>query len=298
MVKTVIVNKIKSDEWMEKRESKNFNKTYYKKIYKNDDIDCYWKDSDGKKHILFKVRRKVIPEKIADYNFAFFRTRVNTNKTGKTKFRSRGENTKTKSKYDRIYTFRSNRSKITGFYDKSTYRDISHFGTTNVCRKTAFTRDHFKEWSSTIPFFELIGKYYKKLAPKQYMEQLDLFKKCPPGFQIGKTPFTTVTSNYNWRTACHKDKGDFKEGMGNLTILGSNFEGCYLGFPQFGVAVDVRPRDTVIMDVHQWHCNTELKSNDTDKVRLSFVTYFREKMINCDKKKVVDGETYYYKSKK
>lgn len=113
--------------------------------------------------------------------------------------------------------------------------------------------------------------------------------------RIGKTPFTTVTSNYNWRTSCQKDQGDFRDGMGNLTVLGGDFKGGYLGFPQFGVAVEVRPRDTSIMDVHQWHCNTELKTNDKDKIRLSFVTYFREKMVDFNKKKVIDGEVYYFK---
>ena len=138
---------------------------------------------------------------------------------------------------------------------------------------------------------------YKELAPKHHRKQCSLFKKCPPGMRIGRTPFTTITTNYNWRTACHKDKGDYKDGLGNLTVLGDNtFKGGYLGFPQFKVAVDVRPGDTVIMDVHQWHCNTELDA-DENRVRLSFVSYFREKMVNCDKKKIINGETYWYKSK-
>ena len=294
----VIVQKLYTDKYMESKVGKNFNISHYKKIYKSGDLDCYYLDDDGTKKILFKIRRKVIPRQTADYIFDFFKSKVNTNKTGKESFRTKGENTKTKSNFNRIYTFRSNRSKITGFYDKSTYRDINTFGTTIVCRKTAFTRDNFKEWKTTIPFFELIGKQYKSLAPDQYKKQMNLFKKCPPGLQIGHTPFTTITSNYNWRTACHKDKGDYPEGMGNLTILGGKFTGGYLGFPQFGIAVDVRPRDTVIMDVHQWHCNTELETNDTDSIRLSFVSYFREKMVECDTKKVINNETYYYRNPK
>ena len=113
--------------------------------------------------------------------------------------------------------------------------------------------------------------------------------------QVGQTPFTTVTSNYNWRTSMHKDRGDFKGGLGNLTILGDDtYKGGHLGFPQFRVAVDVRPMDFVLMDVHQWHCNTPLKA-DKDNVRLSFVCYFREKMVDCNTKKIHKGQTVYYK---
>lgn len=293
MVKKVIVTKIHTDKDFEKFSGENFNKKYYKKIFKKGDIDCYWKDSDGKEHILFKVRRKVIPEDLQQLVFKTFLS--HSKKVNDQRSVASGNQ---KRKWDKGVS-RSNvsiRSNISGYFDTPYMQIQKHFKTKTVCRTTAFTRKNLEKWKSTIPFFELIAKQYKNLAPEQYKKQMNLFKKCPPGFQIGKTPFTTVTSNYNWRTACHKDKGDFEQGMGNLTVLGSDFEGGYLGFPQFGVAVDVRPRDTAIMDVHQWHCNTELKVNDTDKIRLSFVTYFREKMVNCDKKKIINGETYYYKS--
>lgn len=296
-MKVIYVNKVLSDKYMESKENTHFGLKHYKTVINCKDsegVDCFWKDSEGVEHILFKVRRNVITPKIAKVAYDTYITSVNKNNkdTSKT-FTNKPE------KNIRIKSFRNHRSKITGFYDK----DVVGLGklikgTNNVCRKTAFTRDNWNKWEKVIPFFELIGNKYKELAPKHYRKQLALFKKCPPGFQIGKTPFTTITSNYNWRTACHRDSGDYREGMGNLTVLGQSFEGCYLGFPQFGVAVDVRPGDTAIMDVHQWHCNTELKCDDINKIRLSFVSYFREKMVNCNKKKVIDGETYYYKSSK
>lgn len=39
------------------------------------------------------------------------------------------------------------------------------------------------------------------------------------------------------------------------------------------------------MDVHQFHCNTEIKPLTKDYTRLSIVAYLREKMIECSKKK-------------
>ena len=101
-------------------------------------------------------------------------------------------------------------------------------------------------------------------------------------FVIPNTSFSTITINYNWRTALHKDNGDFKNGFGNLLILQEgNYKGGYLGFPRYGVCFDVRMGDFLAMDVHEWHCNTEIKGITPEFTRLSVVCYLREKMEKC-----------------
>ena len=80
-------------------------------------------------------------------------------------------------------------------------------------------------------------------------------------------------------------------------------------FPQFGVGVDVRHGDFLAMDVHQWHCNSEIYETEEDKeynenmpkvfkdnpevgtigldknyTRLKFVCYLIEKISNCPNK--------------
>lgn len=293
MVETIIVRKKYSDREFESNSGKNFDKKHFTTISRKGDVDCYWVDDQGVQRILFKIRRKVIPEEIAKITYNTFvkhSMKVNDQRSV-----ASGSGLR---KWDKNVS-RSGvlvRSNISGYFDKPYMQIKKHFKTTNVCRTTAFTKKNLDKWEKTIPFFEIIASKYKQLAPEEYRKQIELFSKCPPGFQIGNTPFTTVTSNYNWRTACHKDSGDFQEGLGNITVLGGDFKGGYLGFPQFRVAVDVRPGDVVIMDVHQWHCNTELETNDTDRTRLSFVTYFRENMVHCNKKKIIDGDVYYYKS--
>jgi hypothetical protein len=291
MTEKIIVKKIYTDKQFDKKAGKNFNVSSFNKIIKKD-TDCYWEDENGEKHVLLKFRKKVIPQKYIEPTREIYE-----------KFSKKGSNEKRDKKFSRSHVtkdnksinFRSKKSKISGFYDTPSSNHLHLFKTKSVCRTTAFTRDNFDKWKETLPFFETISKLYKKLAPKEYKKQIGLFKKTPPGMQIGKTPFTTITSNYNWRTSLHKDKGDYTQGLGNLTVLGDEtFKGGYLGFPQFGIAVDVKPRDFVLMDVHQWHCNTPLKA-DEKNVRLSFVCYFREKMVDCNKKKIIKGETFYYK---
>jgi hypothetical protein len=288
-----IVKKIHSDEYMNERKGANFGKSYFGKIILSGNVDCMWEDEDKNLRLLFKVRRKVIPEDIAKDAFNTFVK--HSMKLNDQRAVAAGTDKKIWDKNGISRSTSTVRSNISGYFDKPYMQIKKHFNTTTVCRTTAFTTKNWDKWEKSLPFFQKIADCYKELAPVEYRKQISLFKTCPSGFRIGKTPFTTVTSNYNWRTSCHRDKGDFKDGMGNLTVLGGDFKGGYLGFPQFGVAVDVKSRDVAIMDVHQWHCNTELYTNDKDKVRLSFVTYFREKMVQCNKKKVVDGVVYYFK---
>ena len=109
--------------------------------------------------------------------------------------------------------------------------------------------------------------------------------------KIPKTVFTTVTSNYNWRTACHTDAGDFSGGLGNLVVVGNSFTGGYIGFPQFKLLIKIKPGDFLLMDVHQYHCNTKLKVCG-DGFRLSFVMYIREDMKLCKRVKKIENTRY------
>ena len=82
--------------------------------------------------------------------------------------------------------------------------------------------------------------------------------------------------------------GDYMDGIGNLSVVEKGkYPGGCLGFPQFGIKgkgrinVDVRTGDFLVMDVHQWHCNTKIEPKSDDYTRLSIVAYLRDKMINC-----------------
>ena len=166
------------------------------------------------------------------------------------------------------------------------------------CRLTKFTKKQTQNWKKSIPLIIEADKQFKKLVPDRHQAQLKQAKETPD-FQIENTAFSTVTLNYNFRTATHRDKGDLPEGFGNLLVLeksecdsknSKKFKGGMLGFPQYGVAVDVRQGDFLAMDVHQWHCNTPLEhsKNTIDKAdvgRLSIVCYLRKNMIKCKTQK-------------
>ena len=154
-----------------------------------------------------------------------------------------------------------------------------------LCRTTQFTKDQVEKWEKTVPFIIHADKQFKSLVPDRHRIQLQRANKTPQ-FKIASTAYSTITINYDWRTALHKDKGDLEEGFGNLLVLEkakSGYPDCkgyiggYLGFPRWGIAVDVRQGDFLAMDVHEWHCNTPINGTG----RLSVVCYLRKGMIKC-----------------
>jgi hypothetical protein len=174
------------------------------------------------------------------------------------------------------------------------------------CRLTHFTRTNFEKYNDGLPFIQHIDKLFQKLIPEAHNKQL-VRADTKQLLKIPKTDFSTVTIKRNFRTARHRDAGDFRDGFGNLTVIErGKYHGGYTIFPQYGVAIDLRNNDFVAMDVHQWHCNTPMYETPEDKefnntleyafkdnpqvgtvgiyekyTRISFVCYLREKIASC-----------------
>lgn len=185
------------------------------------------------------------------------------------------------------------------------------------CRMTGYTRRGLKQYLHGVPFIEAIDKEFKKLVPDAHKKQRSAVAKKPM-YQIADTAFSTLTVNMNFRTALHKDAGDFAEGFGNLSVIEwGKYHGGETLFPRFNVGVNLRTGDFVALDVHEWHCNapiTETKEDATFNAslpdirtrdpttgvigsqerfqRISFVCYFREKLSECQEKDTRD----YYKT--
>lgn len=174
-------------------------------------------------------------------------------------------------------------SGIAGFFDR--YPRIP------FCRQTAFTANNLEQFNGVIPFVELVSDQFKKTTPTRYQSQLSAAEGLDPRFRVGKSAYTTLTVNKNYRTAVHTDAGDLVEGFGNLTVVtGPNcpaWEGSYLVFPHYRVAVDVRPGDMLAMNVHEYHGNTAISGPEGIE-RISMVCYFREGMMECKDKDYED----------
>ena len=188
-----------------------------------------------------------------------------------------------------------------GKYDKGKIANSSVVGFINStnnkrpCRLTSFSKQHFDQYQKGMPFIQKIDTCFKQYVPAAHALQSAMAEKSRD-FTISGTAFSTVTVNYNFRTALHRDSGDYKQGFGNLVVTHSDdvlrSKGLLL-FPQYKVAISLGKGDFMAMDVHEWHCNSALSLvDDGDRdtgdgsYRLSFVCYLREHMDRCD---VING---------
>jgi len=165
-------------------------------------------------------------------------------------------------------------SGIAGFFDR--YPRIPYG------RATSYTEHNREKYEMAFPFLQHLSEGFSQLLPVRYNAQKAAANTIDPRFVIPGTPFTTVTVNKTFRTACHRDAGDFQDGLSNLLVLSNNgnYEGGYLVFPEVRVAVNVRPGDLLLVNNHEIiHGNTEMKMLDDEAERISLVVYLREKML-------------------
>ena len=149
-------------------------------------------------------------------------------------------------------------------------------------RATAYTQNHFDKFQMAFPFLQTLSRGFKELLPWRYGNQIAAANKIDSRFLVPGTPFTTVTVNKTFRTACHRDAGDFADGLSNLLVLSNNgnYSGGYLVFPEVRIAVNVRPGDLLLVNNHEIiHGNTPIVLNDDQAERISLVCYLREKML-------------------
>ena len=296
------VKKIMSDDKIKRRVGTYFPESHYAIILRTD-ADVYSIDENGNKELLVAFRKNVLPDKLCKIGIeclkkAAMKKHDNrgaaagplnehllpgyANDFSKHKklnnYRISGYWSKENGEYVNNSLGNSTMSNIIGYFDKP---DRNIKVNAPPCRETAFTSQQVDKWTRVIPLIKAIDNQFKILIPDRHAQQLKRAKMTPK-FQIKGTSFSTVTINYNWRTALHTDAGDLPQGFGNLVVLEEGeYSGGYTGFPQYGVCVDVRHGDFLGMDVHKFHCNTRIKAITKDFTRLSLVCYLREKMIRC-----------------
>jgi len=327
--KEIILEQKMTDDQIKAREGTYFSEKDVDKII-DEDADVYVKDPDapGGKRLLLKLRKNVIPHDLVKLAWKNFYKSANASRNRgaaagpidqKSKYWTRRKLAKKSIKgwsaqymeNGKLSKMRVNNnvfSSVLGYFEKTPFMGLP-------CRLTSYTQLYFNQYKNGTPYIEKIDDLFKKLVPDRYKVQYDR-AKGNPAFQIADTSFSSVTINRNFRTGLHMDAGDLREGFGNLTVIErGKYSGGYTIFPRYKVGINLRTGDFVAMDVHEWHCNTEMKEdadhkkfnssipeiyrNDKetgtqgiDKLysRVSFVCYLREKLADC---KAKDSTAYY-----
>ena len=326
-VKQIILEAKLTDDELKAREGTYFSEKDADTIY-NEDIDVYAKDSsapDGKR-LIARLRKNVIPHNIVKLAWKNFYNAASASRNRgaaagpidlKSKYWTKRKPTalmKWSARYiqnGKVSKMRVNNnvfSSVLGYFEKTPFMGLP-------CRLTSYTQKYFEEYKAGIPYIEEINSLFKKLVPDRYEKQYEQ-AHSNRHFQIADTAFSSVTMNRNFRTGLHMDDGDLRAGFGNLSVIGrGKYEGGYTLFPRYKIGFDLRTGDFLAMDVHEWHCNTEMHESPSDKKfnkalpniylndietgtqgvdklysRLSFVCYLRENLIKCNAK---DSLPYY-----
>lgn len=148
-------------------------------------------------------------------------------------------------------------------------------------RATAYTQNNFDKFQLAFPFLQSLNRGFKELLPNRWKAQKTAADKVDSKFLVPGTVFSTITVNKTFRTACHRDAGDFSDGLSNLLVLSNNgkYTGGYLVFPEYRIAVNVRPGDLLLVNNHEIiHGNTPIVCEEGAE-RISLVCYLREKML-------------------
>jgi len=187
-----------------------------------------------------------------------------------------------------------------GYFDKT-----KALGIDKPCRLTYHTGASLKQYEMGLPYIDELDRWYKKINPKKHAIQLARADSHPK-YKIRKTAYSTITVNRTFRTALHKDKGDFG-GWATLSVLEhGTYRGGLFMMPAYGIGINMREGDVLVANVHEYHCNSEIWTTPEDDVyneslperfkidkevgtlgldkkysRISFVCYLRENLAKC-----------------
>jgi hypothetical protein len=272
MVKKILLPAARPVEWVHRLRGRYVDERHFHTLVSGEDMDVL--KPDGSPLLLF--RHQVLPPSVIRraYEPLVKAAIPSTNRgmaAGGRYRRIRNDGTRTNTTYSEPVL-----SGIIG------YADPSHRIANGRCRTTVFTAKRPKEWAKIVPFIQAVNAVFRCEAPERYAAQMAMVERTPRRFVIPGTAFTTVTVNRNWRTAVHVDAGDYRPGFGVMSVLqGGQYEGGYLVFPRFGVAVDMRTRDVLLADVHEEHGNSPIVGEPGKYERISTILYYRTRMRRC-----------------
>jgi hypothetical protein len=165
-------------------------------------------------------------------------------------------------------------SGIIGYFDRSARFPF--------CRQTSFLISQAASWRRFLPYIERADEGFREFMPDRWAAQRDYSSRTASDWVIPQSTFTTVTVNKNFQTATHKDAGDLAAGFGVMSCLRNDkYDGAYLVFPAYRVAVNFGHGCLCLADVHEWHSNTPFTRMRYGHERITLVFYYRENMIHC-----------------
>ena len=183
---------------------------------------------------------------------------------------------------------RSNKafSSLMGFSDRS--------GRIPYGRLTARTEARWDEFAGNTPFYLEVNDIFKETMPVKFDVLNERFKQVKDmKYNLFGTAFTTITVNYNFQVAYHRDGNNAKNAVAAIAVMGSgDWSGGEFVFPELRLGFNVRQGDILIGD-NQKLIHGMLPFNHSDMrwgdyghkgsaEHIMFVFYQRDNIINLD----------------
>jgi hypothetical protein len=144
-------------------------------------------------------------------------------------------------------------------------------------RPNVFMLRNTDKYNNLIPLIKDLDYLYKKFCDYHYKKQKKLADETL--FKIDDTAFTTITTNINFTTSIHTDIGDYKDGLGVITVIQKGeYTGGEFCLINYGVGINIQQYDVLFVDVALHHANLPIILENNDSIRLSIIAYFRTRI--------------------
>ena len=137
---------------------------------------------------------------------------------------------------------------------------------TGAIDSSGWVKDNPSKWEELQDIAKWNERAFEKANPDVYHKQKSFCEKfIEPEYRIGNGIFTTMSANryhvgQSAKMAAHVDSGDLNAGMPTMShFREGDYEGAYLTFPRYGVAIDAPDNSVIIADSNQLHGVTQIK---------------------------------------
>ena len=137
---------------------------------------------------------------------------------------------------------------------------------TDAIDSSGWVKDNPSKWEELQDIAKWNERAFEKANPDVYHKQKSFCEKfIEPEYRIGNGIFTTMSANryhigQSAKMAAHVDSGDLNAGMTTMShFREGDYEGAYLTFPRYGVAIDAPDNSVIIADSNQLHGVTQIK---------------------------------------
>ena len=137
---------------------------------------------------------------------------------------------------------------------------------TGAIDSSGWVKDNPSKWEELQDIAKWNERAFEKANPEVYHKQKSFCEKfIESEYRIGNGIFTTMSANryhigQSAKMAAHVDSGDLNAGMTTMShFREGDYEGAYLTFPRYGVAIDAPDNSVIIADSNQLHGVTQIK---------------------------------------